>query len=78
MNDEELGDLWTALEPTVRRRRRIDARVDAWLEARETTIAVEWIRLFAVAPFAACALVTVSAVVVVTAVPLVWVARALM
>ena len=33
MNDEELGDAWTTLEPTVRRRRRIDARVFAWLEA---------------------------------------------
>jgi hypothetical protein len=78
MNEEELGDAWTTLEPTLRRRRRIDARVFAWIEARDTPIAVEWVRLFAVAPFAAFGLATVSAVAIVTATPLVWFARALM
>ena len=43
MNDEELGDAWTTLEPTVRQRRRIDARVFAWLEARDTPLAAEWL-----------------------------------
>ena len=62
MNDEELGDAWTALEPTMRRRRRIDARVFAWLEARDTPLAAEWLELFSVAPFAALGLATVSAV----------------
>ena len=78
MNDEELGDAWTTLEPTVRRRRRIDARVFAWLEARDTPLAAEWLGLFRVAPFAALGLATVSAVSIVTATPLVWFARALM
>jgi hypothetical protein len=41
MNDEEFGDAWTTLTPTVRRRRRIDARVFAWLEARDTPLASE-------------------------------------
>jgi hypothetical protein len=41
MNDEELGDAWTTLEPTVRRRRRIDARVFAWLDASDTPLAAE-------------------------------------
>jgi hypothetical protein len=78
MNDEELGDAWTTLEPTIRRRRRIDARVFAWLEARDTPLAAEWLGLFRVAPFAALGLATVSVVSIVTATPLVWFARALM
>jgi hypothetical protein len=78
MNDEELGDAWTTLEPAMRRRRRIDARVFAWLEARDTPLAAEWLGLFRVAPFAALGLATVSAVSIVAATPLVWFARALM
>jgi len=77
MNDEELVDAWTMLEPTARRRRRIDTRVFEWLDAHDTPIALEWIRLFAVAPFAAVSLATVSAVAIVTAAPLVWFVRAL-
>ena len=78
MNDEELGDAWTTLDPTVRRRRRIDAHVLAWLEARDTPLAAEWLGLFRVAPFAALGLATVAAVSIVAATPLVWFARALM
>jgi hypothetical protein len=78
MNDEELGDAWTTLTPTVRRRRRIDAHLFTWLEARDTPLAAEWLGLFRVAPFAALGLTTVSAVSIVTATPLVRFARALM
>ena len=78
MNDEELADAWTTLEPTVGRRRRIDAQVFAWLEAHDTPLAAEWLGLFRVAPFAALGLATVSAVSIVLATPLVWFARALM
>jgi len=78
MNDEELVDAWTALEPSALQLRRIDARVSAWLDARDTSLAAEWLGLFRVAPFSALGLVTVSAVSVVTATPLVWFARALM
>jgi hypothetical protein len=78
MNDEELGDAWTTLGPTERRRRRIDARVVAWLEAHDTPLAAEWLGLFRGAPFAALGLATVSAVSIVAAPPLVWFARALM
>jgi hypothetical protein len=78
MNDEELGDAWTTLRPTVRQRRRIDAHVFAWLEARDTPLAGEWVGLFRVAPFAALGLATVSVVSIVVATPLVWFARALM
>ena len=78
MNNEELGGVWTTLQPTVRQRRRIDARVATWLEARDTALAAEWLGLFRVAPFAAVGLVAVSAVSIATATPLVWLARALM
>jgi hypothetical protein len=78
MNDEELGGVWTTLQPTVRQRRRIDARVFAWLEARDTPLAAEWLGLFRVAPFSAVGLVAVSAVSIATAPPLIWLARALM
>ena len=71
-------DAWTALEPARQQRRRIEARVFAWLEARDTALAAEWLELFRVAPFSALGLATVSAVSVVTATPLVWFARALM
>ena len=53
-------------------------RVSAWLEARDTTLAAEWLGLFRVAPFAALGLATVSAVSIIAAPPLVWFARALM
>ena len=78
MNDEELGDFWTTLQPTVRQRRRIDARVFEWLDARDTPLAAEWLGLFRVAPFAAAGLAAVSAVSIVIATPLVWLAQALM
>jgi hypothetical protein len=78
MNDDALGHAWTTLEPTGHQRRRIDARVTAWLEARDTTLAAEWLGLFRVAPFAALGLAMVSAVSIIAAPPLVWLARALM
>ena len=78
VNDEELGAVWTTLQPTVSQRRRIDARVFAWLDARDTPLAAEWFGLLRAAPFSAIALVAVGAVSIVTATPLVWLARALM
>jgi hypothetical protein len=78
MNDEALGNAWTTLEPTGHQRRRIDARVFAWLDARDTSLAAEWLGLFRVAPFAALGLATMSGVSIVAAPPLVWFARALM
>jgi len=77
MNDEELADAWTTLEPTPPQRRRIDAHVSEWLEARDTPLAAEWLALFRVRPFAALGLATVSALSIAAAPPLVWFARAL-
>jgi hypothetical protein len=78
MNDEELGDAWMTLRPTMRQRRRIDSRVFAWLDASETLLAAEWLELFSVAPVATLGLATVGAVSVVIATPLLWFAGALM
>jgi len=78
MNDEELGSAWTTLDPTAPQRRRINARVFEWLEARDTPLVGEWLGLFRVNPLAAVGLVTVSAVSIVTMTPLLWFARALM
>ena len=78
MNDEDIGGVWTALQPTARQRRQIDTRVFAWLEARETPLAAEWLGLFRTAPFFATGLVAVSAVIIATMPPIVWLARALM
>ncbi len=78
MNDEQIGHVWTTLRPTARQRQRIDARVFGWLEARDTSLAAEWLGLFTVAPFSTAGLVTVSAVSIATVMPLVWLARALM
>jgi hypothetical protein len=77
MNDEEIGGVWTTLQPTPDQRRRIDARVFEWLEARDTPLVAEWIGLFKVAPFSAVGLVFASAVSLATAPPLLWLARAL-
>jgi hypothetical protein len=77
MNDDELGDVWTTFQPTLRQRQRIEARVFDWLEARDTPLAAEWLGLFRVAPFSAAGLVAVSAVSTATAPPLIWLARAL-
>jgi hypothetical protein len=78
VNDEELGAVWTTFQPTVGQRRRIDARVFGWLEARDTPLAAEWFALIRVAPLSTIGLAAVSAVSVATATPLVWLARALL
>jgi len=78
MNDNELAGAWTTIEPDVSRRRNIDARVSAWLDADDTPLAAEWLGLFRVEPFAAIGLATVSAIAIVAASPLVWFARSLM
>ena len=78
MNDEQLGAAWTTFQPTASQRRRIDARVSAWLEARDTSLAAEWLGLFKAAPFSAAGLAAASAASIAMAPPFVWLARALL
>ena len=77
MNEEDLGAAWTAFQPAAVQRRRIDARVFAWLEARDTSLASEWLQLFRIEPFSAAGLAAASAISIATAPPLVWLAGAL-
>ncbi len=60
MTDDTLTELWTTLEPADRR--RIDAQVFEWLEARDTSLAAEWLQLFRIDPLPALGLSALSAV----------------
>jgi hypothetical protein len=78
VTDDELVTEWATLRPTADQRRRIDARVVAWLEAGDTSLAAEWVTLFKGAPLSSLALVAASAVAVFMAPPMVWLARVLL
>jgi hypothetical protein len=78
MTDDELDVAWTALQPTETERRRMEARVLAWLEARDTPLAAEWIGLFRVAPLSSAGFLAVSAIAIATTPPVLWMARALL
>ena len=78
MNDDALREAWTTLEPTAFERRRMEARVEAWLEAHDASLLSEWISLFRLAPLSAAGLVTASAVSLATAPPLLWLVRTLL
>ena len=62
MNDTEIMNLWSALEPSTRRRARIEMRLLEWLEASETSIAGEWLGLLKVEPLTALAYASIGAV----------------
>jgi hypothetical protein len=74
MNDTDLMSLWSALEPSTRRRARIETRVFEWLEASETTIAAEWLGLLKVEPLTALAYVSIGAVSLFLLTPVGWIA----
>ena len=74
MNDTELMSLWAALEPSTRRRARIETRVFEWLEASETSIAAEWLGLLKVEPLRALAYASVGAVSLFLLTPVGWIA----
>lgn len=76
MTDDELIDHWTDLAPGPDERRRINRRVSADLEAHDTSMAAEWLRLFRISPFSTLGLVTVSAMATFV-LPLVWVTSTL-
>jgi hypothetical protein len=78
MNDEELAGAWTALEPTPRQRRRIEARIRGWLEARETSLPAEWLGLLRVSPLAGLGFAAMAACLVLFATPLSGLALALL
>ena len=75
MNEEQLIQAWTTLDPGNAERRRIDARVLSWLDAHDTPLASEWLELFTVEPLPAFGLVFASAVAIIFATPMAWIAR---
>jgi hypothetical protein len=78
MNDTELVNLWSALEPNGRQRARIETRVFEWLEASDTSIAGEWLGLLKVEPLTALAYASVGAVSLLLLTPIGWIAVSLL
>jgi hypothetical protein len=78
MDDEYLARAWAALEPSEAERRRIEATVSAWLDARETSLMSEWLGLLRIHPFAALAYAAASAVALLVITPAGWVAASLL
>jgi hypothetical protein len=78
MNGDEITRGWQALAPTREMRRRMDGRVTGWLEAHDVSLAGEWLALFRVAPVRTAGLVTVGALSIMLATPVIWLARALL
>jgi hypothetical protein len=74
VNDTDLVSLWSALEPSTRRRARIETRVFEWLEASETTIAAEWLALLKTEPLTALAYASIGAVSLFLLTPVGWIA----
>jgi len=78
MNENELARTWATLEPTQHRRRRIDACVRKWLDARESSLPAEWITLIRVNPIASLSIAAVAACLMLLATPLSWMAYSLL
>jgi hypothetical protein len=76
MNESEPGNTWAALEPTPSQRRRIEARVRGWLDARESSLAAEWFGLLKANPIARLSFAAVAAALVLITTPLSWLAFA--
>lgn len=74
MNDAEIMNLWCALEPSSRRRARIETRVFEWLEASETSVAAEWLRLLKVKPLTTLTYAAVAALALLALTPVGWIA----
>lgn len=72
MNEIDLTAAWTMLEPDARRRARIETRVFDWLEARETSIAGEWLGLLKVEPLTVLTYAAAGAVSLVLLTPVGW------
>ena len=78
MNDTEIMNLWSALDPSGRQRARIETRVFEWLEASDTSIASEWLGLLKVEPLAALAYASVGTIALLLLTPIGWIAASLL
>jgi hypothetical protein len=77
MNEAELIGTWSTLEPSARRRARIETRLLEWLDASETSLFSEWLGLLKVEPLTGLAYVSVSALSLVVLTPVGWIVLAL-
>jgi len=78
MNDTEIMRLWSVLEPSARRRARIETRVFHWLEASETSLVGEWLGLLKVEPLTGLAYAAVGALSLVLLSPVGWILSGLL
>jgi hypothetical protein len=78
MNDTELAAAWSALEPSARRRARIETQVFEWLDARETSLLGEWFGLLKVEPLTGLAYASVGALSLLLLSPVGWIASFLL
>jgi hypothetical protein len=72
MNDAQIMAMWSALEPTARRRARIETQVFEWIEATETSLAGEWLGLLKVEPVRGLAFAALGAMSLVLLTPVGW------
>ena len=78
MDEHDLERAWTALDPTPDQRRRMRARVSDWVDAHNTPLAAEWLGLIKGSPFTSLGLAAVSLLSIITATPILWLARSMM
>lgn len=78
MKDSELTVAWAVLEPLAHQRRRIEARVLEWIEARETSLAAEWLALLKVNPVTVLSLAAMGSFALLLLTPLGWVAASVL
>ena len=78
MNDTEVTQIWRTLEPSGRQRARIEDRVFDWIEARETSLATEWLNLIRTDPLPGLGLAAMAAVSLLMLTPLGWLASSVL
>ncbi len=78
MNDTELAQLWSRLEPNGRQRASIETRVFEWVEAGERSLLAEWLNLIKVDPLSGLGFAAMAAVSLLMLTPLGWVASAML
>jgi hypothetical protein len=78
MNDTDITQMWTRLEPNERQRARIDNRVFEWIEASETSLLAEWLNLIKVDPLPGLGFAAMAAASLLMLTPLGWVAASML
>ena len=78
MNDVEITQLWSRLEPNGRQRGRIENRVFEWIEASETSLLAEWLNLIRVDPLPGLGFAAMAVLSLFMLTPLGWVASSML